>query len=205
MPILSTSTGSATTGVPVNDAYGSKTETAGTAILRVIPPRAGHRAWVSGFLYRPGATAHTVTFLTAVAVTTATEAAESGQAVLKLASLNYAPDGSAVANTDYFVVQHSDGTYDAYLYSSASGLSVTMATNLSADVAAGATVWYMAAPGDHANRQYLTVASADFSATGSEKTRIATARANGEPILVHVDNATNAGNLKWVAYSYGDA
>lgn len=198
--LLSTVSGEVS-GKPLPDSYGTKTETAGTPILRVIPPAVGLRAVCTGFCHKSGTTAHTVTFLTALAVAEVTEYAESGQAVLKVDELNYNADGSPVANTDYFVVQHIDGSYEPYKFDSNTLLAITFSSNLTKDVAQGAKVFFMGQPSDHAYRQFLGLASGDFPPAGVGG-RFATAAKKEQPILVHVDNITAQGWLKYVTYGY---
>lgn len=201
-----TDSGSPLTGNPVNDGYGSKTAAAGTPITRVVAPRPGVRAKVSSFEYKAGTTAHTVTFLTVLTKTKTSTDAASGQATIPLASIPTAADGSALATGDWFVIQHEDGTWGEYLYSSISGLTVTLTTNLTGKVLKGATVFLMGAPADHPDRQYLVDVSDKITFYGGDaRLCAASANADSEPILVHSNNATVAGNLKWVAFTYGNA
>lgn len=200
---VSTSTGTAA-GVPIGDGFMSKTETAGTAITRVVPARGGEWGFVTGFNYRPAATAHTLTFLTEQSRTTvATEAAAAG-ATITVNGLPDAFDDAVLANTDWLVVVDEFGYQLAYLISSVAGSVITVGTPaaLTTKLLAGSIVYLMGTPADHANRQFLTVASADNPFYGNKDMRAATSSRTGSPILVHSDNATNAGNLKWLSYSY---
>ena len=204
MPILATSNG-LTSGDPVNDAFGSSTQTAGTAITRAIPPRVGTRAHVSGFSYTAAATAHTVTMLTVLDTKSVASEAAASQAVVALNSIPTAADGSILAANDYLILQYEDGSWEPHLVSSLSGLNVTVSASFSKKILKGSTAYFMGAPGDHSNRQYTIDASQTFTIAGStDRVCAAAATAKNQPILVHSNNATNAGILRWVAYSYAE-
>lgn len=190
----------------VNDAYGTKTETAGTIIKRVIPPRSGARAKVGGLSYTAAATAHTLSVLTTVNTVSVASEAASGQAVVNISSVPTTFDGSIVAANDWFVLQYEDGTWDAHIVNSISGKAVTFAANLSQKVLADSQAFFMGAPADHSDRQFTIDASQTLTiAGGDDRLGFGTGSSNGTPILVHSTNATNAGLLRWLAYYYGTA
>lgn len=188
-------------GNALADTYGSKTASAGTAITRLVPPSAGKLARVSSFIYVCGSTAHTVTVMPSLADTIVTTDAASGQAVVAFGAIPTAPDGSALAASDWVTLQHEDGSWAEYKVSSVSGLNVTLTANLSQKVKAGSRIFFHGAPADHATRQFLLVASTtltinDVSCGAGSATRL------GEPVIVHSDNATAAGSLQMLAYRY---
>jgi hypothetical protein len=196
-----------TTLEPLNDSYMSLTQTAGTEITRLVWPRKNCWSKVGFALYTAGATAHTLSFCPTVGDELfCTEKAESGQAVLKVNKLNTDPSGGAVANTDWFSVQHEDGTYGEYKVSSVSGFAITFTGNLSKDVLTKARVFYHAAPADHAtNRAFLTTASVDNTLPGDgQRAQACISTQKDHPILVVSNNATNAGNLRMLSFSYGN-
>ena len=200
---LATDTGSIS-GASMNDAYGSKTAAFGTAITRVVSPRAGLRAAVSGFAYTAGTTAHTLTFLTAQSETTISTEAASGQAVIALTTIPTASDGSLLAANDFVIVQHEDGSWSDYVVSSISGLNVTLTGNLSKKVLKGSRVFFMGVIADHPDRQYTIAASTTLQISGGDvRLRCATANKDNEPILAHSANATVAGTLVWLGFTYG--
>jgi len=187
----------------VNDAYGSKTETADTVILRVVPARVGARATVLSWAYKSGTTAHTLTFLTCMDETTVSSDAASGQAVVNVARVPTAGDGSLLAANDFAVLQHEDGTWGGYKVSSISGLAVTFTGNLTAKVLKGTKFFFHAAPGDHSDRAVSTVASTEHIFGGGDSRHVACAATKkGQPILIHSNNATAAGVLRWLGYGY---
>lgn len=197
---VGTSTGTAA-GVPLGDGYGSLTQTAGTAITRVVPARGGEWGYVSGWLYRPAATAHTLTHLTSQDQVIVDTDAASGGTTITVNRLPIAFDGGVLANTDWLIVEDENGYQIAYLLTSVNGNVLTVPT-LSSKLLADSRVWLMGTPSDHANRQILTVANADNTFYGNRNSRAAISSAKNTPILVHSDNATNAGNLKWLTYDY---
>lgn len=201
---ISTSTGS-NTGEPVDDAFGTKTASAGTVITRVIPPKTGARTRATGFSYIAAATAHTLSFMVCMDGTTAlTTDAESGQAVINLNRLPQASDGSAIAANDWVVLRYEDGSWSEHMVSSLSGLAVTLSANLTAKVLSGSTVYFMGAPADHANRQFTCAASVTTQIVGSPTAPLAAGAAVGSPMVVHSNNATNAGTLTWLSFAYTD-
>ncbi len=186
-------------GTPINDCYGNLTATFGTELLRIIPARFGHRAGVTGFSYLPGTTAHTVTFLTVLDEAIATAAAAAAQGVLLFDALPQNPvDGSVLEAADFFLIQHFDGSWGAYKWSSTSGLSVTVTPVLTKNVLANGRICYLGKPADHPNRQFLTVASTLLTISY----RAASATNNSEPMLAHSDNGTAAGQFNSLSYDY---
>lgn len=187
-------------GWVTGDSFGSKTATADTAITRLIQPHPVKLSHAGAWSYKPGATAHTLTFLIPVATTTVTTDAATGQAVLAFAAIPTAPDGSILAAGDWVAVQYPDLSWGEYKVSSVSGLNITMTANFAAVIRANTTIYYFGAPGDHANRQVSLVASVEQSGPASGYS--ATTPAIGQPILVHADNITAAGTLRFLNYSY---
>lgn len=202
---ISTDSG-ALTGNPVNDAYGTKTAAFDTEFTRLIPPRAGFRARASGAIYTAGTTAHTLSFMNVLGSTTVSTDAAAAQAVVAFTALPTAPDGSVIAAGDWVVLQQEDSTWVAHKVSSLSGLNVTMTANLAKKVKANTTVFFLGAPADHADRQYTVLASQTLNLVGSDtRLGLATAAADGQPILVHSNNVTAAGYLQWLGFTYGTA
>lgn len=199
---LSTDTGT-TNGGYINDCYGSLTQTAGTAITRVIPPREGARACVGNFKYVPAATAHTITMMVVLAEVTVISEAAASQAVVSLSAIPTAADGSILAANDYLILQYEDGSWNAHLVSSLSGTAVTVGTSFSQKIPKSSRAFFMGAPADHTSRQFLTIASTAYDFVASDfRIRAATSALPNQPILVHSNNATNAGNLHHLSYYY---
>jgi hypothetical protein len=141
--------------------------------------------------------------LTALSEVSNSTDAESGQTVLVLASVPTIPtDGSLLAAGDWLVVRHESGSWVPYKVSSISGLSVTLTANLGGKVLEGSQVFFMGAPGDHTNRQYAVAASETFGIACGEGSMLAAGSKNNSPVLVLSDNATNAGEMRWVAWDY---
>jgi hypothetical protein len=191
------------------------TQTAGTVITQVVPPNTkGGRAVITNVAYVCAATAHTLTFMKALGQTVATAAAASGQAVVNVEAKTFLDQ--TVAANDFAVVQHSDGTYGVYLVSSVSSLAITFASNLTAAVADNAKIWWFGAAAEAQHQQILVTASvrndyadpiAGVSQSGYGPTTISSTVYSGrsgigDPIIVHSNNATNAGLLELVSGYY---
>jgi hypothetical protein len=191
-----------------------KTETAGTAIVHCIPPSLrGGKAIITNIDYVAAATAHTLTIFKAIAKTTTTAAAAASQAVVALTAKTFR--GDTLAANDFVVIQHTDGTFGVYVVSSVSGLNVTMTGNVSA-ISANAPVWIMGAVGEAEHVQILTIASVrnNYASAfaGIAQSGFYTSNADGynrsgidDPLLVHSNNATNAGFLENVSGYYANA
>lgn len=199
---LATDTGSAD-GAYINDCFGTQTQTAGTIITRVVPPVAGARSCIGWFSYDCSTTAHTLTFLVAIDEVAVSSEAASGQAVVNINRVPTSADGSVIANTDFFVLQHEAGDWAVYKVSSASGLAITMTANLSQKVLKSSRAFFMGQPSDHSLRQFTMLASKVTTFIGADfRVRACTSALPDSPILVHSDNATAAGYLTGPAYYY---
>lgn len=189
-------------GNPIADSYGSLTQTAGTVITRLVPPRTSLRARVTDLIYTAAATAHTITMMPALLKGKITQDAASGQAVIKIESVPTNPlDGSVLAANDIVSFQYEDGAWDLGTVSSLSGTSITLTANLSKAVDAESAIYFHFAPADHANRRYTAAASGTLTITNGN---LCTCPAKSYPIIVHSDNATNAGTLLKLGYTYVD-
>lgn len=203
MAVFNSTDSGAADGIPLNDAYGTITQAANTVITRVIPPNPDGRSCVGSLQYEAAATAHTLSLMTTIDTVTASSDAASGQAVLPISRNPVTPDGTLVAANDWFIVQHEDGTWNAYMVSSVSGLNITMTANLTGKVLAGSRVHFMGAPADHSLRQFTMKASTTYKFdAGDFRIRMATGSAKNTPILVHSNNATNAGTLYHTSYYF---
>jgi hypothetical protein len=208
MPYVSTDSGDLKTGNPVTGFFGSKTETFGTPIVRCIPPRpspaGGNRTRLTGLGYKPAATAHTLTVLGELGRTTVATDAASGATSIKVTSLPSDSSGGPPSNGDYIVIQYEDGSWDAVLISNYSALTFTVPA-LAQKVKADSTLYFMGAPGDWANQQITMVASTEFTFVGNEKCCLGVGTKDNSPLVVHSDNAGNAGTLRFTSFAYGAA
>ena len=185
---------------------GSKTAAAGTAIVRTIDPYktamppARYFTRLSSFSYRAGATAHTLTVMKPIAATTLASAAAAAQPVIALTA-----DPGSIAANDYLVIEKPDGTFHTAVVLSVAGLDITLTANVPAGgFATGAKVWFLGVPGDQS-------ADDKYELPASATTRLADYVAGWnasvdryEPIVLHVDNATNAGVMQQTCAAYCD-
>jgi len=197
---------------------GSSTEAFGTAIVRVIPPKANGRTVLSLMRYTTAGTAHTLSVLRCQGTTTTTAASSSGGSTITIANVAPAKDlnGASLpenlAASDYLVVENTDGSHNAYLISSINTTTkvVTITGTLAKDVASGANVYAMyevARTAGIPSIQITTVASTteDFPTTGSEgDLGIASSLNSNEPLLIHSNNATATGVLRYACAIYSD-
>jgi hypothetical protein len=138
--------------------YGRITQSAGTAIVRLIEPVLNAFTRLTDLWYTAGATAHTLTILRALNKTTVPSVTAGGQTSITLAAdpgkfnasgfvggtINVAD--IPIAANHYVVYQCADGTFFADTVSSVSGLTLTMTSNVpAAGIAAGAPFWFFGA------------------------------------------------------------
>jgi len=165
--------------------WGKITQTAGTAIVRLITPVFNAVTRLIYLLYTAGSTAHTITVLRPLGKTTVASAAAGGQAVINITndpgkySTTYPGGVSNVADdpiaaNDYVVYQTADGNYVCDSVSSVSTLAITMSNNVpSSGVLAGAPFWFFGITSDInpadglAHPQFDTTASAQTTLGGS--------------------------------------
>lgn len=203
MPTPLATDGSGSSAIPVNDCFGKKTEAAGTAIRRNIRSRTSARSRVSSWGYRAGVTAHVLTIMVSQARGTTTSDAAKDQGVVALSEIPTDFAGALAVATDLFILTHEDGSQGIYEVSSISGLNVTFTPVLTKKVLSGSKWWFMGVVGDHTDRQFTLTASVLTEFLGTDSRIVAAVSgANDEPLIVSVDNATNAGVLEYVAYSY---
>lgn len=196
--------GSSSDPIPSNDCYGSLTQAADTAITRLVPPRAGARAMIASWCYRSAGTAHVLTFMPVVMEKKVTVEAAVGATTVTVDSAPTSYDGSIWAAGDWVSIEHDDGTWGEYLISGVSGLVATI-NALTAGVEVGSRFCFHGAATDHTSRRVTTVASTEHVFTGDGVRGVAcTAAKDNEPILVHSNNATAAGILRWLGFAYGN-
>lgn len=191
----------------------AQTQTAGTPIVAVCPPKGERfRTRLSFASYVAAGTAHDLVVMKALARTKATAAAAASQAVLNIESSSFI--GQTLAANDWIVVRHSNGSYGAYKVSSISSLEVTLDSSLTLPVSENAPVWIMGAPGEtphvtlavaaNTNKDFVfgdsgvdsgylphRVSSTDYTRSGF-----------GDPLLLYSANGSNAGKLNAAAGVY---
>jgi len=184
---------------------GRKTETAGTVINRLVPPKPNAFTRVTTLRYTAAGTAHIVTAMAPLGKTTLSAAAAASQAVIVLTAQPVTDGTNNVAANDWLAWDNGDGTYSFGQVSSVSGLTITMTANLPKAVAAGQTVWMFGAIGD--TNPYTGFVHPGFTGTASA-TETYTDTVAGvfssnnkfEPLLLQSDNATAAGTMQLVSY-----
>lgn len=191
---------------------GYLTQTAGTVIAALIPPRGeNYKSRIGRLIYTAAATVHDLVIMKALGKTTVSEDAADGATTLVINEEDFA--GQTVAANDYIVVKHTDGTYGYYLVSANSSGSLTI-NALSQAVAAGQPVWIMGAPADSGHLTYKSVANSrveladevngiaesGFEAVVSD---VVQSRSGfGDPMLFYSANGTNAGFLQLISVGY---
>ena len=139
--------------------WGKLTQNAGTVITRLITPMQNMFTRLLYLVYTAGATAHTLTVMRPLGVTTFTADAASGQAVVNIAedpgaySTNTGGTprtaNNGIAANDFVVYEAADGTYVLDTVSSVSTLAITLSNNLpTGGVVEGGKFWFFGVIGD---------------------------------------------------------
>lgn len=183
--------------------FGKLSQTAGTAIVRTIPPMRNMFTHLAGFRYTAQGTAHVVTVMRPFGSSTLSAAAASGQAVVNItADAQAGTGGGALAANDYVVIEKPDGTYHTGVVSSVSTLAVTLTANVPAGgFSSGAVIWFFGVAADHTDAQFNGYASA----TTPYADRIGGVRGTTkkyEPLIIYSPNATAAGTLESASVVY---
>lgn len=142
-------------GIPVGQVrgYGKLTQTAGTVITRLLRPFANMFTRLLYAAYTAGATAHTLTVMRPLGVTTFSADADSGQAVVNITADPgaYSTNTGGVPRTannpiaanDFVVYECADGTFALDTVSSVSTLAITLSNNVpTGGVKSGGKFWF---------------------------------------------------------------
>lgn len=218
----------------VSDTYAipRQTQTAGTAIVALVPPRKWKRTKASYLQYTSGATQHTITLMKELSRTKAYAAVAGGATTLILAqdpglysalpewlsrSITPGAANNAIAANDYIAYQCVDGTWEfnkvsAVAAGAVSGtVSLTVTAVGNSGIAANTTVYFFGVAGDtdpHYNRAHsqlkpTTSATTTYPSAAGGAGVIEQSYHMESPLLVFVDNPTAAGVLDYGTASYG--
>lgn len=188
-----------------NNGTGTLTATAGTAIRYLVQPNRNGKVRASKLVYTAGATAHTATFLRPIGRTTTTSATAASGTVINLTA-DPGPSGNGIATNDLIAIRETDGVTRLYTVSSVSTLAITLSSGLVAGVASGGKVWNFGVtgdtnPADGAAHPAFALASGAATTFTDDNGFVATF-ATDDPLLLSVNNATNAGTLNQFSWGY---
>jgi hypothetical protein len=190
--------------------FGKLTQTAGTVISRLLPPRSGAYTRLMKLVYTAAGTAHVLTVMRAIGTRVKLSAgASASQAVISLTA-NPGPSTNLLAANDYLCLKHDDGVYRLHKVSSIATLDVTLTANLPAVASINSPVWMFGVAADtdptigEAHNSLRGVASVtstyvDDSPNGAG---LFASHNTFEPLLVQSDNATAAGTLEQCNYCW---
>lgn len=185
---------------------GGLTAAAGTRIRFLIPPVVRGYTRITKLVYTAGATAHTLTVPRPIGKTTANGSAAAAQAVINLTA-DPGPTGNLIQANDLLAIRETDGVTRLYIVSSVATLAITLTTNLVAGVANLASVWNFGILGDTdpiTGRAHPTLRGIVLVTTTYEDREggVIAGHEVDSPVLVDSDNATNAGVLEQLSWSY---
>lgn len=200
------------------EGIGKKTATAGTRIKALIGGNV--KSFFTHLLnirITTGATAHTLTVMRAPPGTgfrsrVTSDLAAAGTALVVDDDLTDA-DGNALAANDYVAVKLDNGTWHLSLASGWDGPTntITLATAIPTGRSAkrGAQVVSFGAHGDtyHATQQFASASGAtnNIPALAGQDFSLIRAACEGEPLLLDIDNGTNASTIDYANCGYAKA
>lgn len=189
--------------------FGKLTQTAGTVISRLIPPKSGNITRLTKLVYTADTTAHTVTVCRPIGTRVKlSSGASAGQAVINL-SADPGPSGNGIAANDFICLKHDDGVYRLHKVSSVSTLAITLTANLSVVASANQPVWFFGAIADtdpnigEAHNSLRGIASATTTYEDApDGAGLFASHNTFEPLLVQSNNATAAGTLEQLNWKW---
>lgn len=215
---------------PVGNAkgYGRKTENANTVITRLVEPVKNHITRLKSLTYTAGATAHLLTVMRPFGMTFFSADAAASQAVVNIVrdpgayssycTVTPQTANNAIAGSDYVVFEMADGTFVVDTVSSVSSLAITLTTNLgTGGVKKGGRFWFYGTvtntnPKDALAHPRYTLAASSQTILGGDNPFGFVGSIGGlpgsdmdgtyEPLILQVDNGTNAGVLESVEAVY---
>lgn len=202
--------------------YGRKTETAGTVIVQLIEPWPGAYTRVTGLRVSTLGTAHILTVLRPLNMTTASAAVAAGGTSLVLSAQpgDYNANGTVatadnnIATNDYVVYQNADGSYVGEIVT-VSSLTLTITAAVTGGIAAGAPVWFFGIVTDTnpANNQAhprfnlaanttTTFGRSDGITTIPDHKSMNVGNGKNQPLLLIIDNGTAASTIESLGVEY---
>lgn len=183
---------------------GAKTAAAGTPIVVGLDPAGSFgRIIIQRLSVACGATAETLTVMQVLGKDKVTALAAAGQKILKIAEAN----ALGIAANDYLGLQLADGRIQFSKVTAVGAavdgeIPVTVEDNLLNYIEANSGLFYFGAPADGHEQETLaanatTVFEAEYGYFGANE--------KGHPILLHINNITNAATLKAVVFPTIDA
>lgn len=117
------------------------------------------------------------------------------------------PRGNGLAAGDLVAIRESDGVTRLYTVLTYTGGTLTLTTNLVAGVAVGSKVWMFGVEAD--TDPYTGAAHETYALPAGQTTNHESpwgfigGHLPDQPVLVSIDNATNAGVLNFACWTYG--
>lgn len=175
---------------------GGLTATAGTAITALLDPGSLRgRVVVTRMAIKNGATAQTLTVMQVLSKYRIAAAAASGQKVIKFVENDFAA-------SDFVAIKMPSGIHQLFTVASvAKGdddlYAVTLSANLPVELPLGAAVCFFGATSD--GHESVAIAASEVTQMQSDEGYFG-ANEMGEPLLMHLTNATHAATIEAINY-----
>jgi len=176
---------------------GGLTATAGTAITALLDPGSLRgRVVVTRMAIKAAATAQTLTVMQVLSKYRIAAAAASGQKVIKFAEDDFAAN-------DFVAIKMPSGIHQLFTVASVAAkgdddlYAVTLSANLPVELPLGAAVCFFGAPND--GHESVAIAADGVTQMQSDEGYFG-ANEMGEPLLMHLTNATHAATIQAINY-----
>lgn len=189
---------------------GEHTETAGNEIVEIIPAVSGRIPVVKKLVYKAGTQDHNLYVMRVVGTTTTTSHTVSGSNTFNINDTspgsNTAGAEEALASGDWIAWKNERNEWEAADITSITSAAIDFTGSCAADVPLGTTIWcfYEKTRPTHiaidlpANNT-TTIENVEIPAGIPPSMGLETSRSgSGEPLLVVIDNLTNAGTLQYI-------
>jgi len=176
---------------------GGLTADAGTAITALLDPGSLRgRVVVTRMAIKTAATAQTLTVMQVLSKYRIAAAAASGQKVIKFAENDF-------AQNDFVAIKMPSGIHQLFTVASVAAkgdddlYAVTLSANLPVELPLGAAVCFFGVPSD--GHEIVAIAASGVTQMQSDEGYFG-ANEMGEPLLMHLTNATNAATIEAINY-----
>ena len=176
---------------------GGLTAPAGTAITALLDPGSLRgRVVVTRMAIKAGATAQTLTVMQVLTKLRIGAAAAAGQKVIKVAD-------DVFAANDFMAIKMPSGIHQLFTVASVAAVGddglypVTLSANLPVALELGTAICCFGAPGD--GHESVAITASEVTQMQSDEGYFG-ANEMGEPLLMHLTNATNAATIEAINY-----
>jgi len=185
--------------------FGKHSETAATIIQENIQGKDGVTACMLRAAVTTGATAHTLSFMYAEGTGTRVSCPLGAAITQKVINVDIAPKdpaGNATAANDVIAYQVTGGAWEFNTVASLATLAITLTNNIAVALLPGAKIRIFGIIADGAVQTLTLTANGAPNNFGDGGDPIIVCPYVGDPMVVQINNATNASTLEHMLWAY---